>query len=81
MHDEGKLIDRKVLRRCETIIRMFMDTPDPPQDLVDRFHAWLLDGRRCTEKDIAMRRVFDERVTMKLMSADQRVDKGGTRAS
>ena len=65
--DDTRKIDKDALRRCDKIIRMYIDTPDPSDRLMESFHAWLLNGHHCREKEIVMRRLFDEKVTIKLM--------------
>lgn len=68
--DEIADLDEDALRRCDKIIWMFIATPNPSINLVDNFHAWLINGRNCREKDHVLRRLFDEQVT-KLMPENE----------
>lgn len=53
-------MDNKEHKKCEFIIRQFMDMDDCPPELTSRFHEWLFDGRDCCEKDDVIRKLFDE---------------------
>ncbi len=53
-------MNREVLKYCERILRLFCSRDNWPQDIVDRFQAWLVNGEHCREKDLALRRFFYE---------------------
>ena len=64
MDDQKRPIDEKALRRCEKIVRMYFELPDPSPELKDKFSAWLINGDYCREKETALWKLFDERVGM-----------------
>lgn len=50
----------KTYNRCEFIIRQFVSVEEPTEDLLARFHGWLLNGRHYREKNTVIRRLFLE---------------------
>lgn len=53
-------MNREALKYSERILRIFMSGESWRQELIDGFHAWLVNGEHCPEKDLAARRIFYE---------------------
>lgn len=53
-------IDENKVQKAYMILKLFFETKDAEQDLVERLHSWLISEVNAQEKDIALERIFCE---------------------